>query len=268
MIMPNRAAIAAVVDHTFLKTEHEGVPAQSQEDAIRALVAEAAAGGAFGVCIRPRWVKLARTLIDERSSPLRIVTVAGFPVGDSYSTDAIIAEIAQARVDGAHEFDIVAKIAALRSGRDMIYQRDLAAISLATGPSMLKIIFENCYLSAEEKVRAYRLAREALENAHADAPFPPRMFKTSTGFAQPRPGIAAGATLDDVALMSRHAGPSIGIKAAGGVTNFEEAVAFWKAAGMPIAQNEAKIPPEKFRIGASGLLKSLAAASPSSNHSY
>ena len=102
---------------------------------------------------------------------------------------------------------MVIQIGALKSGRDADVQDDIAAIvevAHAAG-AIVKVIFENAYLSDEEKVRACRLS----EAAGAD------FVKTSTGFA------ATGATHDDLRLMRANTSPRIGVKAAGGVRTLD-----------------------------------------------
>ena len=113
----------------------------------------------------------------------------------------------RALADGATELDMVIQIGALKSGRDADVQADIAAVvdvAHAAG-AIVKVIFENAYLTDDEKVRACRLT----EAAGAD------FVKTSTGFA---PG---GATHDDLRLMRANTSPHIQVKAAGGVRTLD-----------------------------------------------
>jgi deoxyribose-phosphate aldolase len=116
-------------------------------------------------------------------------------------------EARQALADGATELDMVIRIGALKSGRDAEVLADIAAIVEVAHPAgaIVKVIFENAYLTDDEKVRACRLT----EAAGAD------FVKTSTGFA---PG---GATHHDLRLMRANTSSHIGVKAAGGVRTLD-----------------------------------------------
>jgi deoxyribose-phosphate aldolase len=102
---------------------------------------------------------------------------------------------------------MVIQIGALKSGRDADVQADIAAVVDVAheAGAIVKVIFENAYLTDDEKIRACRLS----EAAGAD------FVKTSTGFA---PG---GATHDDLRLMRANTSPHIGVKAAGGVRTLD-----------------------------------------------
>ena len=106
---------------------------------------------------------------------------------------------------------MVLQIGALRSGRDPDVQADIAAVvevAHAAG-AIVKVIFENAYLSDDEKIRACRLT----EAAGAD------FVKTSTGFAP------SGATHEDLRLMRAHTSPPTQVKAAGGVRTLDALLA-------------------------------------------
>jgi deoxyribose-phosphate aldolase len=118
-------------------------------------------------------------------------------------------------VDGATEIDMVIHIGALKAGDHQAVREDIAAVSAAchAGGALLKVIIETVLLSDEEKVIACRLAQAA------EADF----VKTSTGFA------GGGATVEDVRLMRQTVGPRMGIKAAGGVRSYADAMAMVEA---------------------------------------
>ncbi len=75
------------------------------------------------------------------------------------------------------------------------------------GGALCKVILETALLTDDEIVAASEICKQA----GAD------FVKTSTGFG---PG---GATVEDVALMRRVVGPSMGVKASGGVRTLEDA---------------------------------------------
>jgi deoxyribose-phosphate aldolase len=189
--------IAKTIDHSLLRPELDD---SFVEDGCRLAVAYDVAS----VCVRPADVLRARAILD--GSDVAVGTVVGFPHG-SHRTEIKVAEARQALDDGATELDMVIQIGALKSGRDADVQADIAAVvevAHAAG-AIVKVIFENAYLTDEEKVRACRLS----EAAGAD------FVKTSTGFA---PG---GATHDDLRLMRANTSPHIGVKAAGGVRTLD-----------------------------------------------
>ena len=133
-------------------------------------------------------------------------TTIGFPHG-AHVTEVKVAEARRALADGATELDMVLQIGALKSGRDADVQADIAAVvAVAHGAgAIVKVIFENAYLTDDEKIRACRLT----EAAGGD------FVKTSTGFAP------SGATHDDLRLMRAHTSPHVAVKAAGGVRTLD-----------------------------------------------
>jgi deoxyribose-phosphate aldolase len=189
--------VAALIDHTLLKAD-----ARRQE--IEKLCAEARDLGFATVCINPCWVSLAGRLL--RGAPTGVCTVVGFPLG---ATTADVKQYEARRViyDGANEVDMVINVGALKSGDLGVVERDIAAVvSVCRDCGVLsKVIIEAALLTDEEKVTACTLAKAAGAN----------YVKTSTGFG---PG---GATVADVALMRRVVGPDIGVKAAGGVRDYD-----------------------------------------------
>ena len=119
-----------------------------------------------------------------------------------------VAEAKSAIKEGAQELDMVIHLGALKSGDDELVAADIHAVVAAahSGKAICKVIIETCLLTQEEKERACKLAVEA----GAD------FVKTSTGFS------AAGATVEDIALMRRVVGPKVGVKASGGVRSLDD----------------------------------------------
>ncbi len=130
----------------------------------------------------------------------------GFPLGAT-TTDVKQYETRRVIYDGANEVDMVINVGALKSGDLAVVERDIAAVVGACRECgvLSKVIIEAALLTDEEKISACTLSKAA----GAD------YVKTSTGFG---PG---GATVADVALMRRVVGPDIGVKAAGGVRDYE-----------------------------------------------
>ena len=193
------SALAEFIDHTLLKPE-------ATQDQIVQLCDEAERFGFASVCVNPFWVSLcARRLSDSK---VHVCAVIGFPLGANL-TSVKVYDTEKAIEDGAREIDMVVNIGMLKSGDLEYVERDIRAVVdvARTHRVLTKVILETCLLSDEEKTKACLLAK----SAGAD------FVKTSTGFNK------KGATADDVALMRRVVGDSMGIKAAGGVRTREEA---------------------------------------------
>jgi deoxyribose-phosphate aldolase len=120
--------------------------------------------------------------------------------------------------DGAGEIDMVIAVGALKAGELDYVRRDIAEVKRACEGALLKVIIETCLLTDEEKVQACLLSKEA----GAD------FVKTSTGYG------SAGATAEDVALMRRTVGPTMGVKASGGIRTVAQALAMVEAGATRI----------------------------------
>jgi deoxyribose-phosphate aldolase len=198
-IAPTDGRLAHLIDHTLLK-------ADATQDQIAQLCYEARKYSFVSVCVNPTNVKLCAQLLE--GSDVLVCTVVGFPLGAT-STEVKVFEAQQAIRDGATEVDMVINVGALKSRDYELVERDIASIARAchAGNAILKVIIEAALLTDEEKVVACQLAKVA----GAD------FVKTSTGFG---PG---GAAVEDVALMRRVVGPTMGVKAAGGIRTYEDA---------------------------------------------
>ena len=196
--------LSPLIDHTLLK-------ADATSAQVEALCAEARTYGFASVCVNPLWVPLAASLL--KGSPVRTCTVVGFPLGAAaFSAKAREAEIALK--DGAQEVDMVLAIGAAKSGDWEAVRRDFEGLRAAVpAPAVLKVILETCLLNDAEKARACELAL----GAGLD------FVKTSTGFS------TGGATEADVALMRRTVGPSVGVKASGGIRTYDVALQMVRA---------------------------------------
>ena len=199
------AQLAAMIDHTLLKPE-------ATPTMVAKLCAEAQAYHFASVCVNPFHVaQCARALA---GTGVLTCSVAGFPLGANIA-DVKAFEARRAIEDGAQEVDMVANIGALKSGDYALVRDDIAAVAgvCHARHAHLKVIIEACLLEDAEKVAACLLAVEA----GAD------FVKTSTGLSM------GGATVADVALMRRTVGPTVGVKAAGGIRAYESAVAMLAA---------------------------------------
>lgn len=223
-VIPQDVSLARMIDHTLLKPD-------ATSDKIAQLCFEARKYHFASVCVNPTHVKLCADLL--RGSDVKVCTVIGFPLGAT-SAEVKAFETRNALDNGATEIDMVLNIGALKAGENELVARDIRGV-VETGHAagaLVKVIIETALLSDEEKVVACLLAKEA----GAD------YVKTSTGFS------GGGATVHDIALMRRTVGPSLGVKASGGIHTHEEAEAL-VAAGAT-------------RIGASAGVKIIQAAAP------
>ena len=194
--MITRAKIASLIDHTLLKPE--ATAAQ-----VDALVAEAAALGAYSVCVSPSLLPL------EVPDGLHLATVCGFPSG-AHATSVKAAEAADAVAKGAEEVDMVVNLRLVKEGDFDAVEADIRGVREACRGALLKVIIESAALTDEEIVATCRVA----EVAGAD------FVKTSTGFHP-----AGGADVHAVELMRATVGESLGVKASGGIRTAADALA-------------------------------------------
>ena len=189
--------IAKTIDHSLLRPELDDA---FVEDGCRL----AARYDVASVCVRPADVRRAAAIL--AGTDVKVGTTIGFPHGN-HLTSTKVFEARQALADGATELDMVIQIGALKAGRDAEVQADIkAVVDVAhAGGAIVKVIFENAYLTDDEKVRACHLT----EAAGAE------FVKTSTGFAP------TGATHEDLRLMRASTSPHTQVKAAGGVRTLD-----------------------------------------------
>ena len=198
------ASLAKYVDHTILA-------ADASIDAVRKVCDEAKKYNFASVCVNGGNAKFVSQQLE--GSGVKTCVVAGFPLG-AMSPRAKAEETSSVVNDGASEVDMVLNIGAVKSGDWKLAFNDIEGVVAAAGNrAIVKVIIEACLLTDEEKVKACAVAKFA--GAH--------FVKTSTGFS------TSGATEDDVRLMRKTVGPDIGVKAAGGVRSYEDAVKMIKA---------------------------------------
>lgn len=158
------------------------------------------------VCIPPSFIKRAKEYVGDK---LALCTVIGFPNG--YNTTAVkVFEAKDAIANGADEIDMVINLGYVKEKNFEAVENEIKALKEACGSKILKVIIETCFLTEEEKIKMC----EVVTNAGAD------FIKTSTGFG------TAGATKEDLILFTKHIGPNVKIKAAGGVKDLKTAEEF------------------------------------------
>ena len=195
----NRDEVLKHVDHTLLtQTATWEEIKEILDDGIKYSTASA--------CIPAAYVKQSAEYVEGK---LPICTVIGFPNG--YSTTAVkVFETKDAIENGASEIDMVINIGMLKDKRYQDVEAEIRQIKEACGEKILKVIIETCLLTEDEKIKMC----EIVTKAGAD------YIKTSTGFS------TAGATFEDVALMKKHIGENVKVKAAGGISSFDDAEEF------------------------------------------
>ncbi len=198
----DKTKILQAVDHTLLSQT-------ATWEEIRQICDDGIAYGCASVCIPPSYVKRAKEYVGDK---IAVCTVIGFPNG--YQTTPVkVAETADAVTNGADEIDMVINIGDLKDGHDEQVEQEIREIKKACGQRILKVIIETCLLTEDEKIRMCRV----VTGAGAD------FIKTSTGFS------TAGATLEDILLFAGHVGEGVQIKAAGGISSFEDGERFMQA---------------------------------------
>ena len=193
--------IAKMIDHSLLN------PTLNRDD-LEAGIALAKAFDVASVCIMPYYLRRCTELLAETT--VMPSTTIGFPHG-GHTTAIKQAEAQQAIEDGCQELDMVVNISQVLSGDWDDVQADIAAVVAVAHAAdrKVKVIFENCYLEDEHKIRLCEICSEL----SAD------WVKTSTGYG------TGGATIDDLTLMRKHAAAHVQVKAAGGVRDMDKLLA-------------------------------------------
>ena len=191
--------ILKIVDHTFLKQ-------QATWEDIKQICDEGIRFSTASVCIPPSFVRKAKEYVKNK---IKICTVIGFPNG--YNTTTVkIYETEDAIKNGADEIDMVINIGMLKEHLYDELLLEINQIKRVCNDKVLKVIIETCLLTEEEKIKMCEIV------SISDADF----IKTSTGFS------TSGATVEDIKLLKNHMKSTKGIKAAGGISSFEDAEIF------------------------------------------
>lgn len=195
--------IARIIDHTLLAPD-------ATPEMVEGLCREAIEHGFYSVCVSPVFVPLARDKLAD--SPVRVCTVVGFPAGVT-EPDVKAYETRLAIKRGADEIDMVMNIGAAKAGDWEKVGFDVKSVVKSARGKLVKVILETCLLTDAEKLRACEVC------VAAGAGF----VKTSTGFSH------GGATEADVRLLRAAVGPDVGVKASGGIRDYETACSMIEA---------------------------------------
>ena len=197
--------LAGMIDHTNLK-------AYADDAAIAKLCEEARRYSFKAVAINGAQIERCAKYL--AGSNVHIGSTVGFPLGQM-TVESKGFETLDAIRKGAHEIDYVLNVAELKNGNTDLIEREMREITKACRAEgvICKVIFENCYLTDEEKRTVAEIALKVR----------PDFIKTSTGFG------TGGATVEDVRLMKSVVGDAVKVKAAGGIRDFDTAMAMVEA---------------------------------------
>ncbi|MBR0505956.1 MAG: deoxyribose-phosphate aldolase [Kiritimatiellae bacterium] len=200
-----KKTLAGLLDSTYLK-------AFGGPEKIDDLCREAAEFGFASVAVNGSEVARCASLL--KGTGVMVDAAVGFPLGQM-TTEAKLFETRDAIEKGAGEVDIVQNVRRLQAGDTAYVLAELSEFAkICRGEGVVsKVIFENCYLTREEKLLSCKIACEAGVD----------FVKTSTGFG------TGGATEEDVRLMREAVGPDMGLKAAGGIRTCADALAMLRA---------------------------------------
>lgn len=197
--------LANMVDHTNLK-------AFADNGMFEKLCSEAKQYQFKMVAINPAQIKRCKELL--QGSPVHVGAAIGFPLGQT-TLECKVFETEDAISKGADEIDYVINVAEVKNGNYEYIKEEMEQITKVCRKAdvISKVIFENCYLTDEEKKKVAEIAKEVK----------PDFIKTSTGFG------TGGATVEDVRLMKSVVGDAVKVKAAGGIRDLETALAMVEA---------------------------------------
>ena len=210
-----KTQLAKIIDHTLVKTT-------ATKDAVMKLCREAEKYGFGCICVNSAYVPLAVQLL--KGTDVKVCSTVGFPFGANLA-EVKAFEAKRAVTNGASEIDMVMTIGALKSGDYNKVKEDIKAVvnvKRLYGNVVVKVIIETGYLTDEEKIKACKLAKEA-----------------GADFAKTSTGLVGGATVEDVRLMRETVGEDMGVKAAGGIRDFKQALAMIEAGADRIGTSTA-----------------------------
>ena len=209
--------------------DHTCLYAYATEAHMKKLCDEARAYNFAMVAVNSVQVKLCKKFLKD--TDVHVGAAIGFPLGQTTIASKVF-ETVDAIQNGADEIDYVINITELKDGNyDYIREEMRQIVAECRKANVIsKVIFENCYLTQEEKEILCKIALEVK----------PDFIKTSTGFG------TGGATLDDVKLMKSIVGDAVKVKAAGGVRDLETCLAMVEAGAERIGTSAAVKITEEF----------------------
>jgi deoxyribose-phosphate aldolase len=195
--------------------EHTLVRPNAKEKEIMKLCQEAKKYDFYSVCVPPIYVKLAKRLL--KGSGIKVITVIGFPHGTETTLTKVLAT-KEAIKNGADEIDMVLNISWLKSKKYHLIKEEFKKIRKVTKNRVVKVILETGYLTKKEIKKACQLAKQTKLD----------FVKTCTGFG---PGKAK---IEDIKFMKKIVGKKMGVKASGGIRDYQTALEMLKAGATRI----------------------------------
>ncbi len=229
------------LDSTYLKTPAQSGLSEAETEAkVKQIVQEAIDNGFYLVMIRPEFVKMARQLIDQAGSPVKVGTVIGFPEG-TLNFKLKLAEAQKALNDGADELDYVVNYEAFKKGEANYVKKEVFEGSLLAvkNGKVAKWIIEVAALTPDEIAGLTVLIRDIVVQTIGLDKASKVFVKSSTGFYQTRNEQPNGATPESIKIMLENAG-ELPVKAAGGVRNYDDAVKMIELGVKRIGTSSAK----------------------------
>lgn len=195
--------------------DHTNLNRSATKSEIEKLCKEAVEYKFASVCVHPYYVAYAKKLL--KKSKVKVCTVVGFPLGMN-TTEVKVYETENALKNGADEIDMVINVAALKDEEFNYVGKEIKKIRDVAKDKVLKVIIEECCLTEDEIVRITRICNECKVD----------FIKTSTGFDE------HGATMEAVHIIRENKKDNIGIKASGGIRDYETAMKFIEAGATRI----------------------------------
>ena len=192
--------LAQMIDHTNLH-------ADASYDDMKKLCQEAVTNHFKMVAINSVQTSLCHQLL--AGTPVHTGAAIGFPLGQQ-TIETKLFETTDALKNGADEIDYVINITEVKEKHFDYIEKEMHTLvqAVRAQSKIIKVIFENCYLTKDEIVTLATIAKKVK----------PDFIKTSTGFGK------GGATEEDVRLMKETVGDEVGVKAAGGIRSYEDAM--------------------------------------------
>lgn len=233
--------IRSFIDSTYLKTPLQaGLDESQNQIVVETFIQEAIQENFKLIMIRPEMVVLAKQMISPSDSNVQIGTVIDFPEGQS-SIDKKLEEARQAIIDGADELDFVCNYEAFKNGNvDLVKEEILQGTQLALDNNkIIKWIIEVAALTEKQIIQLSALIKNVVITHFKEDNYGAVFVKSSTGFYTTKNNEPNGATIPSVIMMLENASP-LPVKAAGGVRNYEDAVAMIKLGVKRIGTSSAK----------------------------
>jgi len=233
--------IRSFIDSTYLKTALQAGLSESQnQEVAETFIQEAIQENFKLIMIRPEMVVVAKQMISLSDSNVQIGTVIDFPQGQS-CIDEKLEEANQAILDGADELDFVCNYEAFKNGKvDLVKEEILRGTKLALDNNkIIKWIIEVAALTDKQIIQLSALIKNTIMTHFKEDVYAAVFVKSSTGFYKTKNNEPNGATIPSIIMMLENASP-LPVKAAGGVRNYEDAVAMIKLGVKRIGTSSAK----------------------------